>query len=69
MAKTIETWTGHTFYHHWTDNPFRLGDHEIAMSFTNDVGAAAFIEWWEGDGQKAFESHCETLQCDEVNHP
>lgn len=31
-------------------------EHEIFLSFVDDVGAIAFCDWWEfsGDGKKAF---------------
>ncbi len=29
--------------------------HEVLISFTNDCGGGAFLEWWESFGQECFE--------------
>lgn len=36
-----------------------LSDHEIFMSFFDDIGAEAFKEWWEHEGAQFFRAYCE----------
>lgn len=32
-----------------------LSDHEILLSFVNDIGAVAFDRWWDEQGETLFE--------------
>ena len=37
----------------------RLGEHEILLSFRNDIGAEAFYYFWTDDGADLFVEWCE----------
>lgn len=38
----------------------RFADHEVFMTFHNDAGTEAFMEWWAAQGQAAFVHYCLT---------
>jgi hypothetical protein len=45
---------------YFTDHSFdpenaRVAEHETMLSFTNDAGNYAFVDWWESEGLKLFE--------------
>jgi len=42
-----------------THNQLRLGEHEILLSFRDDLGAEAFYDYWLTEGRKVFDQWCE----------
>jgi hypothetical protein len=34
---------------------YELGDHEVLISFVNDIDAEAFEIWWEREGAEAHD--------------
>lgn len=49
------------------DTVVRLADHEILLSFTNDIGAVAFDRWWHEIGHAQFEKWSAKQPKDELN--
>ena len=37
-----------------------IHEHEVFISFNNDSGAEAFMEWWWDKGEKAFNKWCDS---------
>lgn len=36
-----------------------IAEHEVFLSFYDDIGAEAFHEWWEEEGSARFREWCE----------
>jgi len=56
-AKKTEKFTDVSFPREFPSQ--RLAEHEVFMSFTNDIDAERFDEWWNTEGSAYFQKYVE----------